>query len=395
MYTLYVGVDVSKDSFSARGLDNKGDTCFSLTADMSYKGFLDLLNALSSHSSSLSSVIVGMESTGCYHINLFSFLTEKDIHTVVINPLLISNFAKLSLRKTKTDKKDALTIATFVMLNKDSITELSISQDYRDLRDMARERESLNKFIASTKNDIKRNLQSTFPELESMCNVFSKTMLCFLAEYPSARLIKSAKLKAIAKVLQPSDKRMARPFTAEEILAAAKKSVATMNPAKEIILKGKISTLQHLERRLDEISEILTNMCKAMMIEDLKILISIKGINMKTAVPFLAELGGIERFSSYKKLIAFIGIDPSIYQSGKYKGTGKISKRGSRHLRRILYSMVMCVVRYNSFFRSYHLRRKAEGLPPKKSFLATAHKLIRVIFAMLSHKTYFAANQNA
>ncbi len=395
MYTLYVGVDVSKDSFSARGLDSKGDTCFSLTADMNYKGFFELLNALSSHSSSVSSVIVGMESTGCYHINLFAFLTEKDIRTVVINPLLISNFAKLSLRKTKTDKKDALTIATFVMLNKDSITELSVSQDYRDLRDMARERESLNKFISSTKNDIKRILQSTFPELESMCNVFSQTMLCFLTEYPSARLVKSAKLKAIAKVLQPSDKRMARPFTAEEIIEAARKSVATMNPAKEIILKGKISTLQHLERRLDEVSEILTNMCKAMMIEDLKILMSIKGVNVKTAVPFLAELGGIDRFSSYKKLIAFIGIDPAIYQSGKYNGAGKISKRGSRHLRKILYSMVMCVVRYNSFFRSYHLRRKAEGLPPKKALLATAHKLIRVIFAMLSHKTFFNVNQNA
>ena len=395
MYTLYVGVDVSKDSFSARGLDNNGETCFSLTAEMNYKGFCELLNTLSSHSDSLSSVIVGMESTGCYHINLFSFLTEKDIRTVVINPLLISNFAKLSLRKTKTDKKDALTIATFVMLNKASIAELSVSQDYRDLRDMARERESLNKFIGSTKNDIKRILQSTFPELESMCNVFSQTMLCFLAEFPSARVIKAAKLKAIAKVLQPSDRRMAHPFTAEEVIGAARNSVATINPAKEIILKGKIATLQHLERRLDEVSEILTNMCKAMMIKDLKILTSIKGINVKTAVPFLAELGGIDRFSSNKKLIAFIGIDPAIYQSGKYKGAGKISKRGNRHLRKILYSMAMCVVRHNSFFQSYHLKRKAEGLPPKKALLATAHKLVRVIFAMLSHKTFFAVNQNA
>lgn len=160
-------------------------------------------------------------------------------------------------------------------------------------------------------------------------------------------------------------------------------------------MKGKIATLQHLERRLDEVSEILTNMCKAIMIKDLKILTSIKGINLKTAMPFLAELGGIDRFSSYKKLIAFIGIDPAIYQSGKYKGVGKISKRGNRHLRRILYMMTMCVVRYNSFFRSYHFRRKQEGLPPKKAFLATSHKLIRVIFAMLSHKTFFNVNQNA
>ena len=102
------------------------------------------------------------------------------------------------------------------------------------------------------------------------------------------------------------------------------------------------------------------------MIKDLKILTSIKGINIKTAVPFLAELGGIDKFSSYKKLIAFIGIDPAIYQSGKYKGAGKISKRGNRHLRKILYSMIMYVVRYNSFFQSYHMKRKAEGLPQKR-----------------------------
>lgn len=228
-----------------------------------------------------------------------------------------------------------------------------------------------------------------------MCNVFSQTMRCFLAAFPSSRLVKSAKPKAIAKVLQPSDRRMARPFTAEEIMEAARKSVATMSPAKEIILKGKIYILQHLESRLNEVSEILITMCKAMMIEDLKILVSIKGINMKTAVPFLAELGEMDRFSSYKKLIAFIGIDPAICQSGKYKGAGRISKRVNRHLRNILYSMVMCVVRFNSFFQSYCLRRKAEGLPPKKALLATAHKLIRAIFAMLSHKTFFTVNENA
>ena len=60
-----------------------------------------------------SAIVVGMESTGCYHINLFSYLTSQGIRAVVINPLLIANFAKLALRKTKTDKKDALTIKVY------------------------------------------------------------------------------------------------------------------------------------------------------------------------------------------------------------------------------------------------------------------------------------------
>jgi transposase len=111
MYKLLVGADVSRDFFSAAGLDQEGKEHFSGSYEMNSQGFSVFLKALSSQGERLDQVIVVMESTGCYHINLFSFLSSQAIRTVVVNPLLISNFAKLSLRKTKTDKKDALTIA--------------------------------------------------------------------------------------------------------------------------------------------------------------------------------------------------------------------------------------------------------------------------------------------
>ena len=160
MSKLFVGVDVSKDSFSATGLDVKGDVRFSLSLTMDKTGFSELMKAITSNCKDLSAVMAGMESTGCYHINLFSFLSSKEINAVVINPLLISNFAKLSLRKTKTDKKDSLTIARFILIHKDSIEQFSISQDIRDFRDIARERESISHLIASTKNEIKRILRA-------------------------------------------------------------------------------------------------------------------------------------------------------------------------------------------------------------------------------------------
>src|SRR4030065_1630637 len=92
---------------------------------------------ITSHCEDLSKVIIGMESTGCYHINLFTFLTSQGIRTVVVNPLLIANFAKLSLRKTKTDKKDAMTIARFLLDHHEEISQLSISQDLHDLRGLS------------------------------------------------------------------------------------------------------------------------------------------------------------------------------------------------------------------------------------------------------------------
>jgi transposase len=389
MYNLLVGVDVSKDFFSAAGLDEEGKEHFSGTYEMNSHGFSEFLKALSSHGERLDQMIVAMESTGCYHINLFSFLSSQGIRTVVVNPLLISNFAKLSLRKTKTDKKDALTIARFLLDHHEEISQLSISQDHQDLRDLSRERESLCHLIAATKVEIKRVLRTTFPELESIGNLYTGAMLRFLQQYPSARLVRGAKRVAIAKALRGPYVGDKLTFTAEDIIKAAQSSVAVVSPAKEIIVQGKIATLLHLKERLEELTKLLTDLCKATRVEDLKILQSIKGVGPNTAVPFLAEMGEVKNFTSSKKLIAFAGLDPSIHQSGKFLGTSKLSKRGNRHLRRAIYLMTTSVVSQNVFFKAYFLRRKKEGLPPQKALFAVAHKLIRVIFAMLSQRTCF------
>ena len=385
----FVGVDISKDNFSATGLDAEGKECFSGFYSMDSEGFCKFLEIVIIHCPDRGKVLVGMESTGCDHINLFSFLTSQGIRALVINPLLIANFAKRSLRKTKTDKKDARTIAKFLMENWREISQLSISADLQDLRDLARERESVSHLITGTKVEIKRVLRTTFPELESVGDLFTRSMLRFLQEYPSARRVKMAKGKDLVKVLSGRQVGNKLSFSVEDILRAAHNSIATVSPAKEVILQGKIATLLHLQERLEELTKLLTDFCQATRDEDWKILRSIKGVGPKTAVPFLAEMGSIENFSSHKKLIAFAGMDPSVCQSGKFIGESKLSKRGNRHLRRAIYLMTAAVVSKNAFFKAYFLRRKREGLIPQKALLATAHKLIRVIFAMLSHRTYF------
>jgi len=239
MYRLLVGADVSKDFFSASGLSTEGKECFSGTYEMNSHGFSEFLKALSSHAERLDQVFVAMESTGCYHINLFSFLSSQGIHTVVVNPLLIANFAKLSLRKTKTDKKDALTIARFLLDHHEEISQFSISQDHQDLRDLSRERESLCHLIAATKVEIKRVLRTIFPELESIGNLYSNVMLGFLQQHPSARLVRGAKRKAIAKALKGPRVGGKLTFSAEDLIKAAQSSVAVVSPAKEIIVQGK------------------------------------------------------------------------------------------------------------------------------------------------------------
>ncbi len=89
-----------------------------------------------------------------------------------------------------------------------------------------------------------------------------------------------------------------------------------------------------------------------------------------------------------------VGLDPALYQSGKSDRKGKICKRGNRHLRRVIWLMTPKVIQSNERFKQYYLRRVKDGLPYKKAVLATAHKLIRVMFAMLMNKTLFNARMN-
>lgn len=385
-----IGIDVSKDKFDTCCLNSKGKEIFSFSATMDSAGFDGLLQKIYSFSLSKTNVVVGMESTGCYHLNLFSFLTGMNFQALIINPLLISNFMKLDLRKTKTDKKDAAVIAHFLLLHQDAVHKLNLSEEIADLRDLARQRESLVKQMSALKNDLKRLLSITFPELEKETNVFSHSVLTVLTLFASASAVQRASVSQIAKCLCQGALGRKTSLTAEQFKQAAKKSVGTTSMAKEFVVSQKASMLLYMGERMQELSDTMNELCASLLQQEIEIMTSVKGIGETTASEFLGEIGGdISKFESAKKVIAFAGLDPSVHQSGKHVGQSKISKRGSRYLRRVIWQMSVKVIRYNETFREYFMKRRQEGLVYRKAVLATAHKLVRVIFSMLMHKAPF------
>lgn len=202
MYSFLVGIDVSKDFFATAGNNSEEKEFFSRSYSMDSKEFGDFLKTITSQGGYLSKVMVAMESTGCHHINLFSFLASQGVRKIVVNLLPIANFAKLSLRKTKADKKDAMTIGRFLMDHHEEVSYFSLSRDHQDLRDLLRERESFCHLIAAARVEIKRVLRTTFPEIESIGNLYTRVMVRFLQQYSSARLVRTAKPRAIAKALK-------------------------------------------------------------------------------------------------------------------------------------------------------------------------------------------------
>lgn len=391
---IFVGIDVSKEKFDVCCIDSNGKKQFQLSASMNEFGFNELNKNLSSISGSKSSILIAMESTACYHINLYSFLTNMDYNVIIVNPLLVSNFVKLQLRKTKTDKKDAFVIARFLLINKGTLSQSLISPDISDLRDLARQRESLIAQMTAIKNDIKRILSIIFPELETIVGIFTKSMLQMLLQFPSAHAVKSATATDLSNIIIPSSRGRKTSTSADKIIETAKSSIGTASPTKDIIVRQKVSILINLKGHLQEITTLIIKLCESTMEKDLEILKSIKGIGDTTATNFLIEMGGdINNFETHKQLIAMSGLDPSVYQSGKFEGQSSITKRGNKHLRRVIWLMATKVIIYNDLFKAYYKKRRKDGLPYKKAVLATAHKLIRVMFAMLSHKTHFIVNE--
>ena len=393
-FDCIVGIDVSKDKFDACGITGEEAKIFQFSTSMDRKGFEKLKKHLSSFS--VSSVLIGMESTASYHVNLFSYLVAAGYKVILINPLQISNYVKMELRKTKTDKKDAVVIARFLLANGDTLIQRATPSLISDLRDLSRQRESLVDEMTSLKIEIKQLLNITFPELEHMVGIFTKSILKLLQQYPSAIALRDADIDQLSQSLITDSYGHKREEFAKALIKAARSSIGTNSPAKEIIIKQKIRFLLHQEEALQEITDMLMEMARKLMEEDINIITSIKGIGDKTATNFLVEMGGdIHKFECSGKIIAMAGLDPAVYQSGKHEGKGRITKRGNRHLRRIIWMMTTSVIQYTDTFKTYYLKRRKDGLPYKKAVLATAHKLIRVIYAMLTQRNTFCPQGNS
>ena len=244
--------------------------------------------------------------------------------------------------------------------------------------------------MTALKNDMKRILSVTFPELETITGIFTKSTLRLLTEFPSAHAIAKAGYDAVAAIVTSRSRGRKSSASVKVLMDTATASVGVASPAKDMILKQAASLLLALEGQAEEITKLIMDLSGEQIQRDAKILTSMQGIGDKTVFNFLIEVGGdIKAFEHDRKLIAAAGLDPTTHESGKYKGQSTISKRGNRHLRRVIWLMTTKVIIANQVFRTYYFKRRKEGLIYKKAVLATAHKLIRVMFSMLVNQKCF------
>ena len=313
---IYVGIDVAKDKHDCFISNSDGEGFSkSFTISNNREGFETLFQTIEAISSDLTKVKIGLEATGHYSYNLLGFLLDKGLPTFVINPLHTNLYRKsLSLRKTKTDKVDAHTIASMIMSDVNLKSYSDTSYHNEELKSLTRYRFDKVKERAALKTSVSRLVCILFPELEKLVpTLHLASIYTLLTEFPGASAIASAHLTRLTNLLSKSSKGKYSKDTAITFREAAKSSIGSHIPAKSLELKHTIKLIHELDAEIDEIE----NEIKTLMDEINSPILTIPGISYRMGAMIIAEIGDFNRFDSPDKILAYAGMSPSTYQSGQ------------------------------------------------------------------------------
>lgn len=388
---ISVGIDVAKDKHDCFIQSSEGEVLADVfTISNNMDGFHTLLEKIQACTSPQDKIKVGLEATGHYSYNLLGFLLDNGLTTYVLNPLRTNLYRKsLSLRKTKTDRVDARTIAAMLLSDAGLKPYTDTAYHNEELKSLTRYRFDKVNERAKLKSSVSRLVCILFPELEKLVSTLhTASVYTLLEEFPGAKQIAAAHLTRIKALLETASKGHYKRDMALEIRDAARNSIGFRMPAKSLELQHTIRLIRELNVEIAEIE----GQIQSLMDELHSPITSIPGMGFRMAAMILAEVGDFSRFDSPDKLLAYAGMSPSTYQSGQLKNCHPhMEKRGSRYLRYALYNATKYVCHWNPTFAAYLAKKRAEGKHYNVALSHAAKKLVRLIFAMeKSRQPYFS-----
>jgi transposase len=339
MNTRYVGVDIGKQKCNVAIMDQNGLINDEFTFTNNHQGVEWFSKKLSMEDK------VVMESTGSFWTNLYNQLDSKHISVVLANPLKTKAIA---WARIKSDEVDARILAH--LLRSNIIAESYVPPiDIREIRALIRHRLSIVKIRTMVKNKIHSLVDKNGIKTE-LNNIFSKKGMEWL------------------------------------------KSLQFESSLDKLMLANYLEHLESLQHQIKTVDQEI--LVKASQDEDVRLLLSLTGVSIYTALLLKSEIGDIARFPNYKKLVSWSGLAPSMHQSGNVEYYGRITKQGSRMIRWIMVESARVAVnhdpRLNAFYERIKYRRGDQ-----KAIVATANKMLKIIWTMLTRReTYVSRNEN-
>jgi len=387
---IYLGIDVSKGYADFIPLNIKGGAIekrFQLTDN---KVGRDQLKTIINNwiDKGAQSIYCGVESTGGYENNWYNLLKglqgNGNVYATRLNPKAVKSTGDAKLRRTITDGVSAENIALYISkysedvdygLNYVGSNEFKVGRDIlTGIRMHIKQRTQL-------LNQLEKWLYDTFPEVLIYCrNGVPIWLLKLLETYPSAKKVFASK-GGVLKIKGISKEK------AKKLKSLAKENDRKISSAKEYLIAITAKEILHKHDVIDNQQGYLNELYKDH--EDVKLLTSIAGVAVNSAVTFVLEIDGVDRFSDVKKITSYFGVHPTFKESGDGKWGNHMSKRGRGTMRATLYMCAMSGIRYNQPLKYIYTRCRAKGMKHNQAIGAAMHKLLRIIYGILKTKKAF------
>jgi transposase len=388
METFYLGIDVSK-GYADFMILNRNKQCVedSFQLDDTFSGHCLLYESLVDFFDKNPGCLLcaAVESTGGYENNWFNSLVKfqgtLNIQTARLNPLGVSANSRADLKRNITDQISAQNVAEFMIAHAEKIT-----YQQQDALANLRRQWSFIKLLTKQSTQLLNQLESLLyianPELLTYCqDKIPKWVLRVLEKYPTASNLSRAKAKTLATIPYVSTQR------AEKLIADAKNSIASAtDKTTGQLITTSVNQIVHIHQTIEAQTKIMAEQCS---LDEVDLLKTFNGISDYSAIGLILEIQSIKRFSSAKKLASFFGLHPVFKLSGDGSGGFRMSKKGRKEPRRILFMVAMVAINHNPLIASIYKERLEKGMPKMAAIGYCMHKILRIIYGMLKTNRAF------
>lgn len=333
------------------------------------------------------------ETTGIYHRPLKRHLTQKGYRQAEVSPLLSAKHRKNSaIRSAKTDVRDTHSLAK-LFYSLDLPLNQRTNEHFYELIQWDRYYIELTSLMVKCKVHFNEKLDILFPKIRDVFdNIYSTYFLECLKRYPHPEILVGKRVDTLDHLLlEYGIQKNRSKVIATELKAFCQTCCAgsSKDSVDSLILQSFIHQIQSYQHERTEVIKKMIEIGNQFPL--FKQLQTIPGIGPILSIRLTAELGDLSRFNRSKQLIAYAGLDPVVYQSGQYEGKHlKISKKGNKALRQILFQSVDQIIKCKKLHRiTLFYQKKRQTLQPKSAKIAGCDKLLRIIFSLYhSGETY-------
>lgn len=391
----FLGCDVSKGYCDFLLLDSDEkvlEQTFTLADDINGRSTLrrlidDILKT------KVSTLYCGLESTGGYENNWYRLIAnlseEVPIHVARLNPKSVKAVSEALLRRTITDAVSAENIALYMIHYSKKIV-YNTSQPKGDNTEFKEGRQHLSYINMLTKqkvqlnNQLEKLLYQNFSELISYCrHGIPGWILNLIIKYPSAQsVIKAGKIN-LTKIYGLSDEK------ATALLSKINSSDQKISQQTQHVITATAKEIAHKEALIKEEKKYLEDLYHSN--NKINLISSIKGVGVSSAIIIMLEVENIKRFDSSKKLAAYFGVNPTFKQSGDGVWGSHMSKKGRSEIRSTLYMTALSAARCNPILKACYRKNRSRGFNHYQTMGVIMHKMLRIIFGVLSNETPFDA----